>query len=174
MDNPKIFGIGLSKTGTSSLCQAMNILGYRVKHYILEPDYLTIIDQYDFINDMPIQCRYKELDQIYIGSKFILSVRENIDKWLDSCKRQWLKKTSNQQILSYRIEQMGSINFNREQFVEKYQDHKNNVMSYFSNRSNDFLVLDIFNDDPWIPLCKFLDKTVPQEPFPHLNRSELA
>jgi hypothetical protein len=31
-----IFGIGLSKTGTSSLAKALKVLGYKVKHYPLE------------------------------------------------------------------------------------------------------------------------------------------
>lgn len=26
-------------------------------------------------------------------------------------------------------------------------------------------------EDGWEPLCKFLDKTVPDEPFPHVNKA---
>ncbi len=34
----KIFGLGLSKTGTSSLCEALRILGYRAVHNPTDDD----------------------------------------------------------------------------------------------------------------------------------------
>lgn len=81
---PKIFGIGLSKTGTTSLAHALEILGYRTKDYPGLSRYragdlssvdLAVVDAYDALTDTPIPSFYRELDQRYPGAKFILTVR---------------------------------------------------------------------------------------------------
>jgi hypothetical protein len=59
----KVFCIGLSKTATTSLTQAMKILGYKTKHYLLNPDVDLTVVNHDFVSDMPIQTRYKEYDK---------------------------------------------------------------------------------------------------------------
>ena len=33
----KVFGLGMSRTGTSSLCEALNHLGIRTTHYPFDP-----------------------------------------------------------------------------------------------------------------------------------------
>ncbi|MFM6208709.1 MAG: sulfotransferase, partial [Planktothrix sp.] len=82
----KVFGIGLAKTGTTSLAGAMKMLGYASKHYLLNPN--VDILKYEFLGDMPIQTRYKQYDQEYPGSKFILTVRDQ-ESWLRSCMNQF-------------------------------------------------------------------------------------
>jgi Sulfotransferase domain len=37
----KVFGLGLSKTGTSSLTEALNILGMKLHHLKQDADYLA-------------------------------------------------------------------------------------------------------------------------------------
>ena len=89
----KIFGIGLHRTGTSSLNEALNILGYRSIHTPLDiyPDIDTrIIDKYDAFTDNPIPLLYKQLDRLYPGAKFILTTRD-LDSWIKSVK--WLFTT---------------------------------------------------------------------------------
>ena len=90
----KIFGIGLSKIGTTSLTQALQLLDHKAVHFPffhLKPqkDSLALnyhkIDKWDAMTDTPIPYFYKELDRHYPESKFILTIR-NIDEWLDSCE----------------------------------------------------------------------------------------
>jgi len=47
----KIFGIGLSGTGTNSLCKALEELGYPAKHYPLG---LEDFDRYEAFADTPV------------------------------------------------------------------------------------------------------------------------
>ena len=96
----KIFGIGLSKTGTTSLARALEILGYKTRDYIGVTKYiagdlssvdLQEIDANDAFTDTPIPSFYKQLDEKYPNSKFILTTR-NMDDWLRSCKKQFTKR----------------------------------------------------------------------------------
>jgi len=96
----KIFGIGLSKTGTSSLAQALAILGFRTKDYPGVAQYIpgdlstldpAMLDGHDALTDTPIPSLYPALDARYPGAKFILTVR-SMDGWLKSCKKQFTEK----------------------------------------------------------------------------------
>jgi len=92
----KIIGVGFQKTGTSSLREALIILGYRVKDTIsrqlipiLKGDYekvLRMIRDYDAQEDTPWFIIYKELDKRIPGSKFILTLRDE-DPWYQSVSR---------------------------------------------------------------------------------------
>lgn len=93
----KVFGIGLGKTGTLSLANALKLLGYRAGHYAeallalqyrsgrLEPRF-DAIAHWDALADIPIAATYKTLDQEFPDSKFILTVREQ-EAWLASSER---------------------------------------------------------------------------------------
>lgn len=95
---PKVFGIGFSRTGTYSLNKALNMLGYEVIHYPADPktraelsrgDYrLSVLEHYDGITELTAAPFFKELDRLYPGSKFILTIREN-RSWLKSLRTRW-------------------------------------------------------------------------------------
>ena len=92
----KIIGVGFQKTGTSSLREALKILGYRVKDTssrplipILRGDFdrvLRMLRNYDAVEDTPWYMIYKELDQRIPGSKFILTLRDE-ESWFQSVSR---------------------------------------------------------------------------------------
>lgn len=181
----KVFGIGLSKTGTSSLAEALNRLGIRTIHY---PDDaqtyselqsgifdLTLLKHYDGVADTPVVPYYAQLDAIFPGSKFILTIREK-NAWLASVEQHWrtastytnepLKRAFQQFI---RTAVYGCVEFNKARFSYVYDLHYNNVLQYFAARPADLLVIDICAGEGWAPLCSFLQKPVPDEPFPHAN-----
>src|SRR5690348_16204945 len=80
----KIIGVGLSKTGTTSLAGALQILGFSCIHscesYMLETASAMV--------DGPAAARFPQLDVLYPGSKFILTVRDK-QEWLQSCAAHW-------------------------------------------------------------------------------------
>jgi hypothetical protein len=43
------------------------------------------------------------------------------------------------------------------------------VVEHFRRKGRELLVMDICAGDSWAPLCKFLGRSVPDEPFPHEN-----
>ncbi len=90
----KYLGVGLSKTGTTSLCKAMTRLGFKSLHW--EPRRLDSVvlgkdnhpdfrkyEDCDFICDIPHAYFYREIGQAYPGLKFILTVRDE-DVWFQS------------------------------------------------------------------------------------------
>jgi hypothetical protein len=158
----KIFGIGLSRTGTKSLYTALQILGYKAIHYPLsEEDF----DKFEVLTDTPISWRYKLLDGRYPNSKFILTVRD-LPQWLKSCERFFFNKEPNMWDQMNRLMCYGTVTFNKDRFAAAYQSHLTGVQAYFANRPNDLLVLNVTGGDGWEKLCAFLDRAVPKVSFP--------
>jgi hypothetical protein len=177
MQKIKIFGIGFYKTGTSSLAEALTILGYRVtgEFGIHDPNIennvydkvLQIIEKYDAFQDNPWPIIYKFLDEKYPESKFILTIRDT-DKWLKSV----VKHFGNEKTYMRRwIYGVGNPLGNEDIFKSRFEKHNNQVLVYFKHRNNDLLVLDFSKGAGWRELCSFLECEVPEVPFPHKNKA---
>ncbi len=169
MANAKIFGIGLSKTGTSSLSEALEILGYSTVHF---PSTLSEIAYYDAATDSTVARRFEYLDGEYPGSKFIYTVRER-GEWLSSCKKYYEIRKRSQDNVSQEIRQelFGTTGFDWDLFIKGYEMHEKRVQEYFAKRPNDWIALDVCGKDArWDPLCTFLNVAVPEKPFPKANK----
>ncbi len=176
----KIIGVGLSKTGTTSLYAALARLGYRsgtfrhqqrlgLERWLqgdFETDYLA---DYDAITDLPISCFYRELDERYPGSRFILTERD-MDGWLASIHRQF---SQNDQpgpfALAARFMAYGYSVFNEGAFRRRHEAHVSAVRDYFADRPDSLLVMNVFRGDGWPELCGFLGHPVPDEPYPNVK-----
>jgi hypothetical protein len=174
----KIIGVGFQKTGTSSLREALRILGYRVKDTssrplipILKGEYDKVagmLRDYDAVEDTPWYMIYRELDRRIPGSKFILTVRDG-DAWYKSVSRHIgvLRNPSHEWIYG---RGKGLPMEDRENTLRVYNDHIREVLEYFKDRPGDFLEIDFTRGDGWEKLCKFLGHEIPDVPFPHANR----
>lgn len=166
----KVLGIGLSRTGTTSLHEALLRLGYSALHF---PHPLEKISEVDAANDTPVAAEYKRLDVTYPESKFILTVRSDLDAWLESCKalwdsefHKWPKHTHDLHAKLY-----GTKQYDRESLKSAYERHLQDVEEYFRDRTEDLLIMEV-GDDSWDPLCRFLEKEIPVIAFPHRNSRE--
>lgn len=93
----KILGVGLSRTGTSSLHAALQILGFKSLHYDIRrlhdvlngsnprPDFRRY-DDVDAVVDLPTAYFYDELRAAYPDCKCILTIRD-VDAWWRSISR---------------------------------------------------------------------------------------
>lgn len=167
----KIFGIGLGKTGTTSLCEALAILGYRAIHL----PKLSYMDVFDAAADLNVAIAYKELDIKYPGSKFILTERP-IEEWVDSQEKHFKKSaklmgTNKEPFRTWRIQMYDEVEFTRSKRIEAYKRHRTDVTEYFANRPEDLLNINICDSSvsQWDIICQFLGKPIPNEPFPCLN-----
>jgi hypothetical protein len=177
----KIIGVGFQKTGTSTLRDALKILNYSVKDTttralipILKNDYkkvLKIIEKFDAIEDTPWYIIYKELDKLLPGSKFILTIRDE-QSWYKSVSRHIgnLRSAHHEWIYG---KGKGLPKDYKENTINVYNNHNKEVVEYFKNRPNDLLIIDFTKGDRWDKLCKFLDKDIPKEVFPHANNSKI-
>jgi Sulfotransferase domain len=182
----KVFEIGFGRTGTSSLTAAAECLGYHVLHWgaphhaemlkeLFDGRLYSCIAGYDFISDCvaPI---FHEVDTAFPGSKFILSVRDEL-QWLRSFAHH-TKVTQQQPQMDfrtfYRIQRFGCFSFehNQARLLKSYRDHTLAVQSYFRDRPADLLTINVCAGEGWEKLCRFLDKPIPSIPFPHRNKTE--
>jgi len=163
-----IFCIGFSKTGTTSLDKALYILGYQPIHWPhahIKPrkGWIEYIKKspYDAFSDAPIYFSgfFKELDKEFPNSKFILTVRDP-----KSLVKSWDNYFSNAP---------WSINSKEEKdnLIKEYNDHKEDVLKYFKDKHSQLLVFNLFGGDQWEKLCNFLDKPIPEVPFPHKRKA---
>jgi hypothetical protein len=182
----KVFGLGLSKTGTSSLTEALNLLGVPALHYPHDEQTLrelragqyrlSVLKEFQAVTDISVAPFYAQLDHAFPGSKFVLTVREK-QAWLRSCEVHW-------RLLMQWWENFpefksfhefasacayGVVEYSRERFSFVYDTHVANVRSYFSDRLDDLLVMDICAGEGWEKLCPFLGLDQPGAPFPHAN-----
>ena len=190
---PKIFGVGLSRTGTTTLTQALRLLGYTAFHfpdtrvtqaeltgYLSGPDvpfHLTVADQYDALLDTPVVAIYRELSKAYPDSLFVLTVRERTS-WLASCERFWRNAVPRQYdgpragyCKRINTAVYGRLDFDAAAFTEVYERHLAGVMDWFQDQPRRLLVLDICAGEEWRELCAFLEVPAPALPFPHANQS---
>jgi hypothetical protein len=184
----RVFGIGLSKTGTSSLNEALTLLGLPSIHYpsdarteeqLRSRDFrLDILGRggYRGATDIPIAPFYRELDAAWPGSRFVLTVRDKAS-WLRSVEvhwklmmEWWTGLADFRRFQSYVSQAAyGAVEFDRERFSASYDDHVAGISAYFGDRPGDLLVLDVCGGAGWGPLCAFLDVPAPGAPFPRAN-----
>jgi len=169
----KIFGIGLSRTGTNSLCGMMEALGFEAIHLPLS---LQQIHASAFANGTPVAARFEALDLQYPGSKFIYTIRDSA-AWVASClewfepdsRRRWLEQLPDEEsrrwiseadVKLYGIDDLALSGISRGALMKAYARHEALVMNHFRDRPEDLLVLDITNSGslPYSQLVQFLEK----------------
>lgn len=175
----KYICVGNARTGTTSLESAFRLLGYKADgyHYDLVKQYLygdkhAIIKRvadYDFVKDHPYVELWKELDAAY-ECKFILTTRDP-QSWLTSYRRKIADQIAGNANYELRMREYGfnPMTKDDEYVINNIYEYNNNkILTYFNNRGDDLLVMDI--SDGWEKLCPFLGVPVPDTPFPHKNR----
>ncbi|MEM7118006.1 MAG: sulfotransferase family protein [Chloroflexota bacterium] len=176
----KIFGIGMMKTGTSTLGFCLPQLGYRHAPYtpkllrqIMVGNYDNLapyIDQYDSFDDNPWPCLYPWLDAIYPDSKFILTMRKDSEAWYNSiCKHAKRRGPTIERRLVYGY---AMPQRHKESHITQYEAHNTAVQAYFANRPNKLLVACWETGTGWAELCGFLGHDPPSTPLPHANASQ--
>jgi hypothetical protein len=194
---PKVFGIGLSRTGTTSLNSAFEQLGLRSIHFPHGPETrkeimgylatgggdlrLSVLADCDALTDTPVCATFEALDGAYPGSRFILTVREK-DAWLRSCEAYWRSVIEpflrdhpgspfSVYVAAIGHALYGSGEFQVERFSRAYDAYHTRVDRHFRAREQDLLTLDLFSGHGWPELCPFLGRPTLDTPFPFENRA---
>ena len=178
---PKIFCIGYHKTGTTSLYAALTELGFRVTGTICD-DWtadeikgrgaqacIDAMEKFDAAEDMPWPHFFRELDEAFPGSKFILTVRDT-DAWFQSLDNHFGHQSTELNAFAYGRDHARARG-HKEHWTNVYQAHNDAVRDYFQARPGDLLELNLGNGDGWEKLCPFVEKPTPTTPFPVKNTS---
>lgn len=168
-DRPRCWCIGLGRTGTTSFCRALRVLGYQ--HVVNNPEF-DQLRQLDGGADNGVAIFYKYLDYKFPGSKFVVTVRE-LESWLQSMEYIFAEKPVRSRAddvsIMRRMTIFETVAFDRVKFINAYQRHYADVRRYFAHRNSDLLEMRIVDGEGWQKLCPFLGLPIPQEAFPHLN-----
>jgi hypothetical protein len=181
----KVVGVGLPKTGTTSLGYCFRRFGFKhrsydmdlalqVKRNHLDPA-LKEAENYEALEDWPWFLIYKELDQRFPGSKFVLTLRRDVGTYVRSLQghheREGIRRDSF--VKPYWWDEVFGVEpskWDYGQSAERYERHNREVREYFADRiDTDLLIVCWENGDDWARLSRFLNKRQPDEPFPHLR-----
>ena len=178
----KVLGVGWAKTGTTSLGVCLKQLGRRHTSMRLDlvedwaagdhSEVLSIARKFDSFEDWPWLLLYKEFDQAFPGTKFILTTRES-DSWIKSYLNQIYQPGHFTPQMNRMRELLYGLSFdspNPEKLIARYEAHNAAVRAYFRNRPQDLLEVNWANGDGWKEVCDFLGERAPSGPFPHAHR----
>lgn len=211
----KVLCVGTIKTGTKSMREALDILGYKNVHDIMEQfkhdkefidkaifektadvdDYKNAFYDVDGITDGPFVFHWREILEAFPDVKVVLTVRDNSEAWFKSVqnmatiskrdlvyiKHEWMTRLFlwNRFCPLFRISckvgeyilrksagcAWGFQDLDRQTAVECHEMHNADVIKHCPSDK-----LLVFNcKDGWQPLCDFLNKEIPDSPFPHNN-----
>jgi len=176
----KILGVGLPRTGTNSMCEALRILGYNAIHHAPERIPLDInlgrdfavYNDVDAVLDAPACYFQRELTQVYQPLKYILTVRDDKD-WWESIRAHSVRilEQGDEQHVAYtkRLHAMlfGCEIPHRWLYLRAYRRHNQQMWELLPKPQT--LTIDVTREG-WEPLCRFLGREVPDAPFPWNNR----
>src|SRR5262249_15976225 len=125
----------------------------------------SLLRSCDAAQDNPWPILFREIDQWYPGTKFILTARQT-DPWIRSTVNYFGTETTPMREWSYGV---GSPKGNEEIDIRGYERHNREGLEYFRDRPADLLIMDVTRGDGWDQLCSFLGRSIPSLPFPHAN-----
>jgi hypothetical protein len=189
----KVIGAGFGRTGTASLKMALEkLLGGPCYHMseVLgkpgqvdlwldvvagKPDWPAIFGDYEATVDFPACTYWRELADFYPDAKIVLSVRD-AERWFESTQKTIFSKRMQGYQTGTKWGGMakatiddhvgGDLN-DKDAVIGAYEAHNAAVKAAFGPER--LLVFEA--KDGWEPLCEFLDKPVPDEPYPNINSS---
>ena len=182
-ENVKVFGIGLNKTGTTTLGLCFRSLGYN--HLSCRRDLLvayragrkeeifSTINKYDTFEDWPYPLMYADLFERYRDAKFVLTVRRDAQTWLRSLRRHSLSTHPFHHCRKYAYGYEYPFG-HEEHHLEFYKRHNAEVKAFFADRAarDRLLILCWENGDGWPELARFLGKKAPNTEIPKANAAK--
>ena len=175
----KVLGVGLNKTGTTTLGACLSHWGFRHVGWDGEAfelwrngrtdELLARVEQYDSLEDFPWLLLHEEIDAAFPGSKFILTTRISAKTWFRSVCAHADKTGPHPVNLSVYGHAMPRGHGRRH--IQIYEDHNRKLREYFRGRPDDFLDACWEQGDGWRELGEFLGLKAPDLPFPHANKS---
>jgi hypothetical protein len=168
----KAWGIGLGRTGTTTICEAFRILGYKKVIHNPKFEELATIDA---AADNGCTIFYKYLAFRFPESKFVLTTRD-LRSWLESFRyisdEHPIDKHSPERYelaIQRRMLLYETVDFDEHKMTDAYYRHHEDVRRFFKNTPDRLLEFNITAGEGWEKLCPFLGREIPNVPFPRKN-----
>lgn len=185
-----VIGAGFGRTGTDSMREALDILGFGPCHHMIEvnaheeqkllwralakgaaPDWEKLFAGYRSCVDWPSSYYWRELASFYPEAKIVLTYRSP-ESWWTSFEQTILRGI----VASSDMESLG-IALVRDQVFGGRVDREHAIAVYEANvaavkaeiPASRLLVHNL--GDGWAPLCAYLGVAVPSVPYPSRNKA---
>jgi hypothetical protein len=181
----KVVGIGLPKTGTTSLGYCLRRFGFKHRTYDMNlaakvktgraPEAMKEAEKHESFEDWPWFMLYREFDQKFPNSKFILTLRKDTATYVKSLQGHHEREgIRNKDFVKPPwwdvVQEVEPADWDYEKSARRYEKHNRDVLDYFAGRiDKDLLVVCWETGDGWAELSRFLNQRIPNEPFPHLR-----
>ncbi|GJM37526.1 MAG: hypothetical protein DHS20C19_08930 [Acidimicrobiales bacterium] len=184
-DARKVFVIGLSRTGTSSMHRALEACGLRSVHWVnrLTGALPDVFDYHlhDAFSDINVSASFESLYADFPSACFILTQRPR-ESWTRSIAahyENYAGVTEPAELLAPAHEQRfggrygeihRSLYSNHPTWEAAYDAFHQRVDTFFADKpAASLLRIAVTQGEGWEPLGRFLDVATPDLPFPHAN-----
>jgi hypothetical protein len=188
----RVIGTGFGRTGTDSMREALNILGFGPCHHMYEvkdndeqerlwralaageaPDWPKLFAGFNSCVDWPSAFYWPQLIKAYPEARVILTYR-SAESWWDSFQKTILNfiKPGNDP------ETLGVLLIARQVFGGNPEDRDAAIAAYEANVKAVMATVPperllVYNlGDGWGPLCAHLGVPAPDQPYPNRNNAE--
>ncbi len=192
----KVFCIGLSRTGTTSLCVALHEMGYEVYHMPFKllrwPRSASTAprvdrrwaDAFDAQADTPVALAYRELADLYPTARFILTTRESTSWGASMASFYGRYATIFRGAPFVPVRQILAAAYGSDwatkspqEYAEIYERHVAEVRAFFAGtgQSHRLMELAILDGEGWTELTNHLGGTAPRgADFPRVDVFDLT
>jgi hypothetical protein len=180
----KIFGVGVMKTGLTTLGECLRVLGFNLQYFSAKGlnEYSSeerviikkMLSEHNAFVDLPWLLMYRELYDRFPDAKFILTVRDE-NEWYQSLWWHLMKIGGSfkwAKLIAGKDADVVQTKKGKELAIHLYENHNEKVKDFFIDKPGSLLVIDITRENQWHPICGFLNQRIPELPFPHENRKK--
>ncbi|MEM7025594.1 MAG: sulfotransferase family protein [Pseudomonadota bacterium] len=187
-----VIGAGFGRTGTASMKLALEMLGLGPCHHMKEvannpvqtehwraaargdlPDWDEVFQDFGCSVDWPSSAFWRELSAHYPDAKILLTVRSG-ESWYRSIEKTILpviQDTTDPDSVPERLIHQGVFGgrlADRAHAIAIFERNTAEVQAAIPPER----LLTYRVGDGWEPLCRFLGRPVPDQPYPHTNTTE--
>lgn len=175
----KIVGVGVHKTGTSTLGTALQILGFSWTGWNLETAsiykhghidaLLDMMADFECFEDAPWFLMYQEAFRRYPDLKLVLTRRRNMDVWFESLTKHIDRSPPDAFSFRETIYGTNDLRSAKSHVIDTHRRHIDETREFAEK--NDVPLLEVCweEGDGWPELCDFLGRSEPNVAFPHTN-----
>jgi hypothetical protein len=187
----KVIGTGFGRTGTDSMREALDILGFGPCHHMFvvnrdetqkerwralargaAPDWESLLEGYRSCMDWPSAYYWRDLIAFYPEARVIHTDR-SAESWWQSIENSFLKMPRDrvdpdslgEVLIGAKV--FGGRLSERDHAIAVYEAHRRDVLATVPRER--LLVHQL--GDGWEPLCRHLSVAVPERPYPSRNSS---
>jgi len=177
----KVFGIGLNRTGSTSLGTYFQKIGYKhsfeiytirkINQFLSDDKILKKeMNRFDMHEDWPSPLVYKKLSVMYPDAKFILTMRDNPDVWFASLMNTSLEEISAENFVKKLVYGHGKIKLeHKNECIDRYNSHNSEVIDFFKN-TNKLLVLKTGDKSKELKILQFIGSAKIDIEYPHSQK----